>query len=105
MTIETTNQLKMANFTRQDLAFTGYSQTANTSEYFNTNDSHERTYLDKTEEFEVIHFCNQFLEKFKVPQTRASFQKVESFLQHQALENEVYKAQLHDWIASNWVKI
>ena len=105
MTIETTNQLKMANFTRQDLAFTGYSQTTNTSEYFNTNDSHERTYLDKTEEFEVIHFCNQFLKKYKVPQTRASFQKVESFLQHPALENEVYQVQLHDWIASNWVKI
>ena len=105
MKIETPNQLKMANFTREDLAFTGYSQTTNTAEYLNTNDSSERTYLDKTEEFEVIHFCNQFLEKYKVPQTKASFQKVESFLQHQALENEVYKAQLHDWIASNWVKI
>ena len=105
MTIETPNQLKMANFTREDLAFTGYSQTINTAEYLNTNDSPERTYLDKTEEFEVIHFCNQFLKKYKVPQTKSSFQKVESFLQHPALENEVYKAQLQDWIANNWIKI
>jgi hypothetical protein len=39
----------MANFTREDLAF-NYSQTTNAAEYFNTNDSSERTYIDKTEE-------------------------------------------------------
>lgn len=105
MATETPNQLKMANFTREDLAFTGYSQIKNTEEYFNLNDSPDRTYVDKTEEIEVIHFCNQFLKKYKVPQTRASFQKVESFLQHPAIENEVYPVQLQDWIASNWIKI
>jgi hypothetical protein len=31
----------MANFTREDLAFNGYSQTTNAAEYFNTNDSSE----------------------------------------------------------------
>lgn len=105
MTTETPNQLKMANFTREDLAFTGYSQTINTADYFNTNDSPERTYIDKTEEFEVIHFCNEFLKTYKVPKTRASFQKAESFLQHPALENEIHRSHLSDWIASNWVKI
>jgi hypothetical protein len=45
------SNLKMANFTREDLAFNGYSQTTtNAAEYFNTNDSSERTYIDKTEE-------------------------------------------------------
>ncbi|MFV5699806.1 hypothetical protein ACM55H_15690 [Flavobacterium sp. ZT3R17] len=88
----------MAHFTSDDLAFTGYSQTVN------SNDT-EIVYVDKTEEFEVVNFCNQFLEKYKVPQTKASFQKVESFLQHSILEHQVYKEELLDWIASNWVKI
>ncbi|MFV5695192.1 hypothetical protein ACM55G_07110 [Flavobacterium sp. LB3P122] len=91
----------MANFTSTDLAFTGYSQTIdlNNPENFNV------VYVDKTAEFEVVHFCNQFLEKYKVPQTKASFQKVESFLQHAILEHQVYREELLDWIASNWIKL
>jgi hypothetical protein len=88
----------MAHFSSNDLAFTGYSQTVNSN-------ATEIAYVDKTEEFEVVRFCNQFLEKYKVPQTKASFQKVESFLQHSILENQVYRAELLDWIASNWIKI
>ncbi|MFE3872663.1 hypothetical protein ACFX5F_15680 [Flavobacterium sp. ZS1P70] len=95
----------MANFTTEDLAFTGYSQTVDVSNNLTYNEIIERIYLDKTEEFEVVHFCNQFLERYKVPQTRISFQKVESLLQHSILENEVYREQLLDWIATNWVKI
>ncbi|MBG6112045.1 hypothetical protein H4V97_001067 [Flavobacterium sp. CG_23.5] len=95
----------MANFTNEDLAFTGYSQTVDVSTSLKFNDIQQRLYIDKTEEFEVVHFCNQFLEKYKVPQTRISFQKVESLLQNSNLENEVYREGLLDWIASNWVKI
>lgn len=95
----------MANFTNQDLAFTGYSQTIDVSTSLKYNDILERLYIDKTEEVEVVHFCNQFLEKYKVPQTRISFQKVESLLQHSILENEVYREGLLEWIACNWVKI
>ena len=95
----------MADFTREDLAFNGYSQTIDTEYYPKTIEVLDRIYIDKTEEFEVIHFCNQFLKKYKVPQTKASFQKAESFLQHPSLENEIYRAQLLDWIASNWIKI
>jgi hypothetical protein len=94
----------MANFTREDLAFSGYSQTNNLENNTNHIEILDRIYVDKVEECEVIHFCNQFLEKYKVPQTKASFQKVKSFLQHSALENEVYRTQLQDWIASNWIK-
>ena len=95
----------MADFTKEDLAFTGYSQTINADDYPKTIEVLDRIYVDKTEEFEVIHFCNQFLKKYKVPQTKASFQKAESFLQHPSLENEIYRSQLLDWIASNWIKI
>jgi hypothetical protein len=95
----------MANFTSEDLAFTGYSKTIDISNNLTYNEIIDRLYIDKTEEFEVVHFCNQFLEKYNVPQTRISFQKVEGLLQHSLLENEVYREQLLDWIASNWVKI
>jgi hypothetical protein len=95
----------MADFTKEDLAFTGYSQTIDANDYRKTIDVIDRIYVDKTEEFEVIHFCNQFLKKYKVPKTKASFQKAESFLQHPSLENEIYRSQLLDWIASNWIKI
>lgn len=91
----------MANFTSDDLAFTGYSKTVNS----NNPEKSNTIYLDKTEEFEVVNFCNQFLEKYKVPKTKASFQKVESFLQHSNLEHQIYKEELADWIASNWIKI
>ncbi|MDI5951111.1 hypothetical protein [Flavobacterium yafengii] len=95
----------MADFTKEDLAFTGYSQTINAEDYPKTIEVLDRIYVNKTEELEVIHFCNQFLKKYKVPQTKASFQKAESFLQHPSLENEIYRNQLSDWIASNWIKM
>ena len=95
----------MADFTKEDLAFTGYSQTIDSNDIPKTIEVLDKIYVDKSEELEVIHFCNQFLKKYKVPQTRASFQRVESFLQHPNLEQEIYRTQLLDWIASNWIKI
>lgn len=105
MVFKSPNQFKMSNFTREDLAFTGYSQTTNAADYLKTNDIPERTYMDKTEEFKIIHFSKQFLKTCNVPQTKASFQKAENFLQHPVLENEIYQAQLSEWTASNWIKI
>lgn len=94
----------MANFTREDLAFTGYSQTIDSVNNPDNIRILDHLYVNKTEEFEVIYFCNEFLKKYKVPKTKASFQKVEGFLQHSSLENEIHKAKLLDWIASNWIK-
>lgn len=95
----------MANFTTEDLAFTGYSQTVDATNNPKYIEIFNPIYVDKTEECEVVHFCNQFLEKYKVPQTKVSFQKVESFLQHSLLEHQVYREELLDWIASNWIKL
>jgi len=95
----------MADFTKEDLAFTGYSKTIDDEDYPKTIDVLDKIYVDKTEESEVINFCNQFLKKYKVPQTKASFQKAESFLQHPFLENQIYRTQLLDWIATNWIKV
>ena len=93
----------MANFTSQHLAFAGYAQTINKTN--NTNELTERSYVNKTEEIDVVNFCNQFLNKYNVPKTKTSFQKVEGLLQHSTIENEIYREQLLEWIATNWVKI
>lgn len=95
----------MAYFTNEDLAFTGYSQTVDTTDNSKHSNLFDAKYIDKTEECEVVYFCNQFLEKYKVPKTKASFQKVENFLQHSLLEHQIYREELLDWIASNWIKI
>ncbi|WP_152556911.1 hypothetical protein [Flavobacterium sp. 83] len=95
----------MANFTTDDLAFTGYSQIVTKTNDGTQIEIYDSTYVDKTEECEVVHFCNEFLKKYKVPQTKASFQKVESFLQHSILEHQIYREELLDWIASNWIKL
>lgn len=63
----------MANFTSQHLAFAGYAQTINKSN--NNNETTERPYINKTEEMDVVNFCNQFLSKYNVPKTKTSFQK------------------------------
>jgi hypothetical protein len=95
----------MAHFTTDDLAFTGYSKTVTGTNNGIPIEISDVLHVDKTKECEVVHFCNQFLEKYKVPQTKASFQKVESFLQHSILEHQIYREELLDWIASNWIKI
>ena len=49
-----------------------------------------------------IYFCNKFLEKYDIPQTKESFQKVEELLRHSDLKNEDNRQNLINWIAKNW---
>lgn len=93
----------MANFTNEHLAYTGYTQTTTGSDL--PTEISKINYIDKTEEQEVVNFCNQFLKKYKVPKTKASFQRVECLLHHTVLENEANREALFDWIASHWVKL
>lgn len=95
----------MAPFTTQDLSYSGYSQSIKDSTHPDSIAILQGEYVDKSEEAEVVHFCNQFLEKYKVPKTKASFQKVEHLLHHVALENEIHRIHLQDWIATNWIKL
>ncbi|WP_426092115.1 hypothetical protein [Flavobacterium sp. DSR3-2] len=50
----------MANFTREDLAFNGYSQKIDLTNNSDCTEIFDHIYIDKTEEFQIIHFCNQF---------------------------------------------
>lgn len=94
----------MANFTSLDLKFTGYSKTVDGGDNPKYIGVLDRIQVDKTEEYEVVYFCNNFLAKFKVPQTIESFQKTERLLHHQDLKNENNRQKLIEWIAQNWNK-
>jgi hypothetical protein len=92
----------MANFTGKDLAFTGYSLTVDGGDNPKYIGVLDRIKVDKTEEYEVVYFCNKFLELYDVPQTKESFQTVERLLHHKELKGENYRANLIKWIAQNW---
>ncbi|MNF93271.1 hypothetical protein D3C85_738210 [compost metagenome] len=85
--------------------FTGYSKTVDGGDNPKYRGVLDREKVDKTEEYEVVYFCNQFLSKYKVPQTKESFQKVERLLHNKELKQEDSRANLIKWIANNWNQI
>lgn len=92
----------MAKFTHLNLNYTGYSKTVDGGDNPKYIGVLDRIKVDKTEEYEVVYFCNQFLEKYDVTQTKESFQKVERLLHHKDIKSEVSRANLIKWIADNW---
>lgn len=92
----------MANFTSDDLKNSDYSPTVDGGDNPKYTGVLDRIKVDKSEEYEVIYFCNKFLEKYDIPQTKESFQKVERLLRHSDLKSEVYRQNLIAWIAKNW---
>lgn len=94
----------MANFTGNDLVFTGYSLTVDGGDNPKYKGVLDRIKVDKTEEYEVLYFCNRFLKMYDVPKTIESFQKVERLLHHDELKEEDNRQNLIEWIATNWYK-
>jgi hypothetical protein len=95
----------MYQFNSEDLAYAGYIKKGITSNSNDLNVDYPQITVDKIVEAEVLQFCNQFLNDYKLPKTKGNFQKVETFLQHAVLEHETNKEKIADWIASNWIKI
>jgi hypothetical protein len=92
----------MANFKSTDLGYTGYSQTVDGGDNPKYIGVLDRIKVDKSEEYEVVYFCNNFLETYNVPQTKESFQKVERLLHHKDIKGEDNRVKLIEWIAQNW---
>lgn len=92
----------MANFTGDDLKYNDYSPTVDGGDNPKYIGVRDRIKVDKSEEYEVVFFCNKFLEKCNVPKTKDSFQKVETLLRHPDLENEDNRQNLINWIVQNW---
>jgi hypothetical protein len=92
----------MANFTADDLINNDYSPTVDGGDNPKYIGVLDRIKVDKSEEYEVVYFCNSFLEKYNVPKTKESFQKVERLLRHADLKNLDNRQNLITWIANNW---
>jgi len=92
----------MANFTSKDLAYTGYSLTVDGGDNPKYIGVLDRIKVDKTEEYEVVYFCNQFLQNWTVEPTKQNFQKVEKLLHNSILKNEHSRKVISEWIAANW---
>ncbi|UPT71048.1 MAG: hypothetical protein M0D53_01125 [Flavobacterium sp. JAD_PAG50586_2] len=93
----------MANFTGKDLVYKDYSPTVDggdNPEYIGPLD---RKKVDKTEEYEVVDFCNNFMDKHNL-KIKESFQKVERLLRHKDIKTEVDREKLIKWIEINWNK-
>jgi hypothetical protein len=92
----------MANFTSEDLKNKDYSPTVDGGDNPKYIGKFDRIKVDKTEVYEVVYFCNSFLENYRIPQTKDSFQKVERLLRHPDLKNEDERSKLINWIVKNW---
>jgi hypothetical protein len=93
----------MANFTGKDLVYADYSPTVDGGDDPKYIGVLDREKVDKTEEYEVVYFCNSFMDKHKL-KTKESFQKVEKFLRHMNIKAEYNREKLTKWIEINWNK-
>ncbi len=91
----------MANFTSKDLAFTGYSKKVDGGDNPKYKGILDREKVDKTEEYEVVYFCNKFLDKHSF-KNKETFQKIERLLHHKNIKTEDNRKKLIKWIENNW---
>ncbi|WP_298157479.1 hypothetical protein [Flavobacterium sp.] len=93
----------MPNFTADDLMNKDYSPTVDGGDNPKYRGVLDRNKVDKTEEYEVVYFCNKFLEKHSFKE-KATYQKVERLLRHKDIKDEDDRQKLIKWIEDNWNK-
>ncbi|SHJ03311.1 hypothetical protein [Flavobacterium terrae] len=93
----------MGNFTNADLVYDDYSPTVDGGDNPKYIGVLDRKKVDKTEEYEVVYFCNQFLNKHKLT-NKTSFQKVEKLLRDEEITDVDDREELIKWIEKNWNK-
>lgn len=91
----------MTNFTSVDLIYKDYFPTVDGGDNPKYIGVLDRKKVDKTEEYEVVHFCNQFLKNHKLTK-KESFQKVEELLRDKEITNVDDREELIKWIEKNW---
>lgn len=89
-------------FTKKDLFYNDYSWSADGGD-----DAHYRGYLDrikvdKTEGYEVVYFCNDFLEKYDKPLTVSNFQRAERILRISELASIQLRFSLNEEVNKRW---
>lgn len=89
-------------FTGKDLYYDNYSWSADGGD-----DPHYKGYLDrikvdKTEGYEVVYFCNDFLVENKKELTKENSQRVEKILKSKDLSNIELRSDLNYEVNKNW---
>lgn len=92
----------MAHFTANDLKYKDYKPTVNEGNNPKYIGVLVGAKIDKSEEYEVVYFCNSFLEIYNLQKRKVIFQKVEKLLRHPDLKNEDNRQNIITWIVNNW---
>ncbi|WDF57563.1 hypothetical protein PQ462_12635 [Flavobacterium sp. KACC 22758] len=88
-------------FTRNDLFYT-YSWAADGGDNPHYKKYLDRIKVDKTEGYEVLYFCNDFLRDHDKSMTKSDFQRVERILKSEELRNIVYRTDLNYEVNRRW---
>ena len=80
----------MANFTKSDLAYAGYKETAHPGDNPKLTGKPDSTLLNRSEAYEMVYFINRYMAD-KGWKQKATFQKIEKFLKISTYSNENHK--------------
>lgn len=91
-------------FSKEDLAYKDeYSWKADGGDNPNYRGIKDRELVDKTEGYEVLHFCNQYMIDNKVAITLSNFRHVEHCLRQSELRLVKSRALLYKYIKEKWL--
>lgn len=88
-------------FTKKDLYFDDYLETVDKGDNPQKK-AIDKLFLSKRELYEVIYFCNRFLETNNKDKTLHNFQKVERLLRYGNLKRMESRSKLNEGINSIW---
>lgn len=91
----------MANFTADSLQYR-YNWKADGGDNPRYTGYLDQIRVDKTEGYEVLYFCNRFLETHNVTETLTNFRRVETLLKSTPASLIILRTELYGFIESNW---
>lgn len=89
-------------FTKSDLYYKDYSWAADGGDNPHYKKYLDRIKVDKTEGYEVVYFCNDFLKDHNKLATKTNFQRVERLIRSNELKNIVYRSTLNFEVNRRW---
>ncbi len=80
----------MANFTKSNLTFSGYKETAYPNDDPKVTGKPDSTLLNKAEAYEMVYFINSYMTKKSWSQ-KATFNKIEKFIKTSEYKDKSHK--------------
>ncbi|WP_160069107.1 hypothetical protein [Sphingobacterium bovisgrunnientis] len=94
----------MEEFDESDLVNNDYENTTTKGDDPNYTAIRDRERVNKKELYEVVYFCNAFMEKHNL-KNKASFQKVEKIIRLPEASGVVMRDKLNQFVVDMWNKI